>query len=78
MRAFAIVPCFCIVTAGTAHAEETHWYAPDGDREDPRATCFVCWLHLRFAKHEMTQVNYGVRRQFMVVWNRVLMAKPPH
>jgi hypothetical protein len=47
------------------------------DRDDPRARCFVCGLHLRFAKGEFVQLNYGVRRRFMVVWNRVLMTPPP-
>jgi hypothetical protein len=48
---------------GTADYSDV-WYP---DRDDPRAACFVCGLHLRFAKGEMMQINYGVRGRFLVV-----------
>ena len=48
------------------------------DRRDPQATCFICGLHVKFAKQQLVQINYGVRGQFLINWNYVLMTLPPH
>jgi hypothetical protein len=50
------------------------WYP---DLHDPQAGCFICGLHVKFAEKQLVQINYPVSGQFIVIWNRVLVAKPP-